>query len=72
MQMGSRPSKDGNDVMSMHTLSETDSDYIRQAKLKTNMEQSENAQNHVENIGVFTSSFGLHSKSFHVTLLAIC
>ena len=32
LQMGCRPSKDGNEAMSMYTLSETDSDYIRQAK----------------------------------------
>ena len=32
LQMGCRPSKDGNDAMSMYALSETDSDYIRQAK----------------------------------------
>ena len=34
LQMGSRPSKDGNDAMSMYTISETDSDYLRQATLK--------------------------------------
>ena len=33
LQMGCRPSKDGNKAMSMYTRSETDSDYIRQAKL---------------------------------------
>ena len=31
LQMGCRPSKDGNKAMSMYTRSETDSDYIRQA-----------------------------------------
>ena len=31
MKMGCRPSKDGNKAMSMYTLSETDSDYTRQA-----------------------------------------
>ena len=30
LQTGCRPSKDGNDAMSMYALSETDSDYIRQ------------------------------------------
>ena len=29
LQTGCRPSKDGNDAMSMYALSETDSDYIR-------------------------------------------
>ena len=33
MQTGCRPSKDGNDAMSMYALSETDSDYIRQPRL---------------------------------------
>jgi len=35
LQMGYRPSKAGNDAMSMYTLSETDSDYIRQANHNT-------------------------------------
>ena len=39
LQMGCRPSKDGNKAMSMYTRSETDSDYIRQATLTGN-EQS--------------------------------
>jgi len=33
LQMGCRPSKADNAAMSMYTLSETDSDYIRQTKL---------------------------------------
>ena len=34
LQMGCRPSKDDNDAASMYMHSETDSDYIAQAKIK--------------------------------------
>ena len=34
LQTGCRPSKDGNDAMSMYALSETDSDYIRQPRVE--------------------------------------